>query len=56
MPPLTHRAQPTHCCVQEHLLFFARAQGVSKSRLRAEVQHTAEKVGLDGDAFTMKAK
>ena len=42
--------------LQEHLLFFARSVGVPKSRLRAEVQHTAEKVGLDGDAFLMQAK
>lgn len=41
--------------VQAHLDFYAGAKGVPRSALRAAVQSAAEKVGLDGDCFSMPA-
>lgn len=41
--------------VQQHLMFYSRVKGVRPHRLVGEVQRTAEKVALDGDAFRMTA-
>jgi len=41
--------------VADHLLFYARLKGVDKVHETAAVQRTAEKIGLDGDAFHMAA-
>ena len=41
--------------VRHHLEFYARAKGIDAVRLRAAVQKSAEKVGLDGDSFGMAA-
>lgn len=42
--------------VAEHLYFFARMKGVRSSRLRGVVQSVAERVNLDGDAFSQLSR
>jgi len=46
---------PSLTCGQ-HLRFYAKCKGVSPRLLEAEVLSTAAKVGLDGDAFHVKAR
>lgn len=42
--------------VQESLLLIARCKGVASSHILAEVQSTAHKVGLAGDAYSTPAR
>jgi ABC-type branched-subunit amino acid transport system ATPase component len=44
-----------HLSVRHTLEFYAAVKGVSGERMRGVVQRSAEKVGLDGDSFSMPA-
>jgi len=41
--------------VRHTLEFYAAVKGVAGDRIRGAVQRSAEKVGLDGDSFSMAA-